>query len=109
MDNLIYEIQKEISETNPNYKYTDYYRMCELEYWCHVPNWIKEYNENYKINNCLDIGVAMGTLLLYTHKISDCKLFATEILKHLSDGIISKYNVVFKVLNVELQKIFFIL
>ena len=107
MDKLIYEVQQEITNSNPNYKYTDYCKQVELGYWCQIPNWIKEFHAISPINSCLDIGVAMGTLLLYTHKISGCSLFATELEKHLSDEVIQRYNIEYEVSNIELQPIQF--
>jgi 2-polyprenyl-3-methyl-5-hydroxy-6-metoxy-1,4-benzoquinol methylase len=104
MDSLIYDIQEEIKNSNPHWKYNDYYRMVELQYWSEIPQMIREFNNNYPIKTCLDIGCAMGTLLLYTHKLSNCKLAGLEIEKHLSDNIIKKYSVDYKVLNFELEE-----
>jgi 2-polyprenyl-3-methyl-5-hydroxy-6-metoxy-1,4-benzoquinol methylase len=107
MNNLIKEVQKELTNSNPNYKYTEYCKQIELDYWCKIPDWINEFNNISPIKNCIDIGVAFGTLLLFTHKLSNCKLYATEIEKHLSDDIINRYDIEFYVSNVELQPITF--
>jgi 2-polyprenyl-3-methyl-5-hydroxy-6-metoxy-1,4-benzoquinol methylase len=107
MDNLIFEVQQEITNSNPNYKYTDYCKQVELGYWCQIPEWIKQFHQTNPIKSCIDIGVAMGTLLLYTHKISGCSLFATELEKHLSDDVIKRYNIEYEVSNIELQPLQF--
>lgn len=107
INTIIKEVQVEITNSNPNYKYNDYYRQVELGYWDRVPKWICEFNDNYGIKNCLDIGVAMGTLLLFAYKISGCKLFATELKQHLSETLISRYNIEFKEANIEFQNVAF--
>lgn len=102
---LIKNIQIEITNSNPNYKYTDYCKQVEVQYWNALPEWIVEFNDQNKINKCLDIGCAMGTLLMFVNKISQCDMYALDLYKHLSDDIINRYDVQHQLLNVELQDI----
>lgn len=104
---LISNCQKEIQGLNPNYKFTEECQRIEKTYYDKIPQWIENYNNENKIKSCLDIGCAFGTLLLATHKISGCELYALEILNHLSNEMIEKYNIEYDILNFELQRVIF--
>jgi 2-polyprenyl-3-methyl-5-hydroxy-6-metoxy-1,4-benzoquinol methylase len=105
---LINKVQEEISNNNPNYKFTDECKRIEQTYYICLPEWIENHSLSNKVNSILDIGCAFGTLLLMAKELTKCdSLFGLEILKHLSDEIINKYNIEYEVMNIELQNVIF--
>jgi len=99
---LVNKVQKEISSLSPH-KYYRIYKNEEGRYWKYIPDWIKEFNNNIKINNCLDIGIAYGTLSLITKEITNCNLYGVDFIKYISNDILKKYNINYQLKNVELD------
>ena len=102
---MINRIQTEIELLHPNHiHYNDYYKVAELGYWSCIPPWIEKYIKENKVNNCIDIGCMVGTLLLYVKNLQpNCDLYACNLIKFLSNEYIEKYNVKFTDTNIELQ------
>jgi len=80
---------------HPNY---DIYRNHELSYWEHIKSWIDESLENIDI---LDIGCAYGTLGLYSKINKNGNLYCVDFVKYMSDELITKFDINYKVLNFE--------
>lgn len=98
------ESQDEIASLNPNPYYLAAYCQQEFSYWQHIPRWIYLDVQERKPRNCLDIGCAYGTLLLYTKKLSNCDAYGTDFIDtYLSPAVVAKYNLHFCLNNIELD------
>ena len=98
------ECQNEIAALNPHPYYLAAYRQQEYSYWQRIPRWIYLDVLERKPRNCLDIGCAYGTLLLYVKKLSNCDAYGTDFIdKYLSPAVVAKYNLHFCLNNIELD------
>lgn len=100
----ILNCQKEIKELDPHPYYLERYQKEELFYWFHIPKWIYEDSLKHRIVRCLDIGCGYGTLVLFCKKVFKCEVYCTDIVDtFLSKSLVDKYNIIFKVNNIELD------
>jgi SAM-dependent methyltransferase len=53
----------------PNGYYRTTYRVTEIEYWTHIPKWMRDDSSHRKVTRVLDIGCGYGTLLILAVKI----------------------------------------
>jgi SAM-dependent methyltransferase len=96
--------QDEISSLDRNPYYMNSYRAEELYYWLRIPQWIYEDFANHRVERCLDIGSAFGTLALYCHKLTGCSVYCVDVVdSYRSRSMFKKYNFHFKISNIELD------
>src|SRR5271157_1447202 len=99
---IIEKCQNEILSADPNSYYVKAYKAEEIGYWQYIPVWIYQRNKRIKIEKCLDIGCAYGTLSLFCKKISNCEVYCTDYIdNYLSKTIRNNYNFHFEVNNIE--------
>jgi SAM-dependent methyltransferase len=98
----IKEVQEIVLDNNPNLYYPVYKNYEEL-YWGKIPEWIIEYNKDNKIDSCLDIGIAYGSLAMYVKLNTDCDLYGVDFVKYISDDLIRKYDINYKINNIEID------
>lgn len=100
---VILECQAEIAALDPYPGYLSY-RKRELYFWLHIPQWIYEDLATRKIERCLDIGSAYGTLALYCRKLIDCDVYCIDgVDAYHSKSMFKKYNLQFRTNNIELD------
>jgi len=78
----MYEIikcQEEITSLDPNPYYLKAYRAEEPLYWMYIAKWIYENRKKSKVNSCLDVGCAYGTLALFCKRLHNCEVFCIDI------------------------------
>jgi SAM-dependent methyltransferase len=98
------ETQNEIAALSPHPYYLAAYRQLEFSFWPHIPRWIYLDVLERKPRNCLDVGCAYGTLLLYTKKLSNCDAYGIDFIdKYLSPAVVAKYDLHFCLNNIELD------
>jgi len=97
------EIQDIIMSNNPH-SYYHIYKQYEQSYWKHIPNWILEHCRNNNIKNCIDLGIAYGTLGLYTKLFTNCNVYGIDFVKYISDDLVNKYNINYQLKNIELEE-----
>jgi 2-polyprenyl-3-methyl-5-hydroxy-6-metoxy-1,4-benzoquinol methylase len=97
------QAQSEISALNPN-GYYETYKKYEFGYWQYIPNWIFRYCQNNNVKNTLDVGVAYGTLALFTKLISSCDLYGVDFVKYISDDLVKKYDIKYQINNIEIEQ-----
>ncbi|MEN6350986.1 MAG: methyltransferase domain-containing protein [Syntrophomonas sp.] len=99
-------VQEIISQNNPN----GYYSVCrnyEESYWKHIPDWILDFSSKIKINNILDIGLAYGTLALFSKLNTEANLYAVDHIKYISHDLLDKYAINYMTKNIETDDIIF--
>ncbi|MEN6390485.1 MAG: hypothetical protein ABFD04_08700 [Syntrophomonas sp.] len=99
-------VQDIISQNNPN----GYYSVCrnyEESYWKHIPDWILDFSSKIKINNILDIGLAYGTLALFSKLNTEANLYAVDHIKYISHDLLDKYAINYRTKNIETDDIIF--
>jgi SAM-dependent methyltransferase len=94
------QAQSEISALNPN-GYYETYKKYEFGYWQYIPNWIYRYCQSNKIERILDVGIAYGTLALFTKLISNCDSYGVDFVKYISDDLVNKYDIKYQINNIE--------
>lgn len=100
----VMKCQAEIATLDPHPHYLRAYRNAEIYYWLHIPQWIYEDWAKPKIERCLDIGCAYGTLALYCKKLFGCEVYCTDFVDtYLSQSLVKKYNFRFETNNIELD------
>jgi 2-polyprenyl-3-methyl-5-hydroxy-6-metoxy-1,4-benzoquinol methylase len=98
--------QNEIASLSENDYYVEKYKKDESSYWIPIPKWIEEDSKTLKFRNCLDIGMAYGTLALFAQKKSGCDVFGIDFTDtYISKKLLKKYNFNFDVCNIELEDI----
>jgi len=100
------DAQKIISENNPNGYYETYKKYEEL-YWKYIPNWIRRYSKTKKVKNVLDLGIAYGTLGIFTKMNTECNLYGVDFIKYMSEELIENYNINYSIKNIELDELNF--
>ncbi len=96
--------QKDICDLDPHPHYLKEYKDSEVAYWLHIPKWIYKYGSQKKIQRVLDIGCAYGTLAIFCKRLFDCEVYCTDFVDtYLSKTLIEKFNINFKVNNIELD------
>ena len=100
----VLECQAEIAALDPNPYYLKSYSVEELYYWVLIPQWIQEDFATRKIERCIDIGSAFGTLALYCHKLSGCDVYCIDCVDtYMSKSMFGKYNFHHRINNIELD------
>ena len=99
------ECQDEIAKMNPHPHYAEEYRAMEVLFWSNIPSWIIKDNQTRKVEACLDIGCGFGTLGLYTKRLLNCDVYATDfIADYASPLTLSEKNAFnFTINNIELD------
>jgi len=76
----------------------------EIHYWIHIAEWLSEESKRRDVSNVLDIGGAYGTLSVYCQKLFGNEIYCSDFMdEYLSRQLIEKYNIHFKVNNIELD------
>jgi SAM-dependent methyltransferase len=96
------EIQDIIMSNNPNGYYSTY-KQYEQGYWEYIPDWIIQYSHNNRTRNFIDCGVAYGTLGMFTKLNIGANFYAIDFVKYMSDELIQKYDINYKLANIELD------
>jgi len=100
----IVKCQAEIAAFDPYPYYLRKYRSVESYTWLHIPKWMCEDSEKHKIERCLDIGFAYGTLSLFSKKVFGCQNYCIDCVdKYLNQALVQKYGFVFSRNNIELD------
>jgi 2-polyprenyl-3-methyl-5-hydroxy-6-metoxy-1,4-benzoquinol methylase len=102
---LVNKSQTMILSAAPHVKYRQRYKDEELFYWLRIPKWIYQISKKRVFLNCLDIGVAYGTLALFCKTNLKCETYCTDYTaKYISPHLLNKYNIYFAVSNIELDE-----
>jgi 2-polyprenyl-3-methyl-5-hydroxy-6-metoxy-1,4-benzoquinol methylase len=96
------EIQDIIMSNNPH-GYYHTYKQEEQGYWQYIPDWIIQYSYNNRLKNFIDIGMAYGTLGIFTKLNTDANFYGIDFVKYASDELIQKYDINYKLANIELD------
>jgi hypothetical protein len=74
-------------------------------FWSNIPGWIIKDTQGRSVEACLDIGCGFGTLGLYTKRLLNCDVYATDfITDYASPLALSKKNAFdFDLNNIELD------
>ncbi|MEN6348697.1 MAG: methyltransferase domain-containing protein [Syntrophomonas sp.] len=99
-------VQELIAQNNPQ-EYYSVYRHYERLYWKHIPGWILGYSRENKINNILDIGLAYGTLALFSKFNTMANLYGLDLIKNISDELLIKHDIKYMTKNIETDDISF--
>lgn len=99
-------VQELIAQNNAG-EYYSVYRHYEELYWKHIPGWILDYSKKNKINNILDIGLAYGTLALFSKLNTMANLYGIDLIKNISDELLKKYAITYMTKNIEIEDIAF--
>lgn len=100
----IVKCQAEIAAFDVYPHYLRKYRNQESYTWLHIPKWMCEDSEKHKIERCLDIGCAYGTLSLFSKKVFGCQNYCIDCVdKYLNQALVQKYGFVFSRNNIELD------
>lgn len=98
--------RKEIAVVGRHPNYLSAYGAQEFRYWSQVPGWIYQDTRERGPKRCLDIGCAYGTLLLYTKMLTGCDAYGTDFIEgYMSPKILEKYDIRYRISNVELDSI----
>lgn len=82
------------------------YRSSEIYFWNPVTRWLYEDAQKRTISKTLDIGCGYGTLSLFTKRITGCSSFMVDFIDaYMSNKLIKKYSLNFRVANIELEPI----
>lgn len=95
----IKEIQK-IIEENDCVEYYHEYKKHEKRYWGAIPEWILECKN---IQRVADIGIAYGSLGLFTALNHNANLIGVDNRKYISDKLVERYNIGYIPANIELD------
>jgi 2-polyprenyl-3-methyl-5-hydroxy-6-metoxy-1,4-benzoquinol methylase len=97
--------QNEILFQSRHPHYIAAYKNEEISYWLHIPKWIYERRQVKRINKCLDIGCAYGTLALFCKRVLNCEVYCTDFGDtYINRALIEKYNFNFQINNIELDE-----
>jgi SAM-dependent methyltransferase len=100
---VILECQAEVAALDPYPEYLSY-RKGEFYFWVNIPQWIYEDSATRKIEKCLDVGCAYGTLSLYCRKLIGCDVYCIDgVDSYHSKSLFEKYNLQFRSSNIELD------
>ena len=81
------------------------YRPVELGYWQHIPQWIYEdfgrRSAPERQLQCLDVGCAYGTLLLFAVKLLGCKPYAIDFVNFIDPSLVKDYGIQYSINNIE--------
>jgi SAM-dependent methyltransferase/glycosyltransferase involved in cell wall biosynthesis len=99
----IIKTQEELASLDPNPYYLSAYKEAENHYWLHIPKWIYEDAKKDKVNRCLDIGCAYGTLALFCKRLFNCEIYCIDFNSYMSQSLIKNYNFNFQINNIELD------
>jgi len=103
-EKIITDCQEEIVQTEPQPHYLSAYKNEEMLYWKNIPMWFYEDSLKNKIENCLDIGCAYGTLSLFAKKLFNCESYLIDFVDlYLSKKLVEDNGFHFKVNNIELD------
>jgi SAM-dependent methyltransferase len=94
------EVQDIIMQNNPHGYYHIYNQYEEL-YWGKILEWILELKS---VRNILDIGCAYLSLGLFSKLNHNAELYAIDFVQYASNELINKYNINYKISNIELDE-----
>ncbi|HBM79924.1 MAG TPA: hypothetical protein DD426_03650 [Clostridiaceae bacterium] len=103
---IISSVQSDILELCENGYYKLAYMNEEKKYWPCIPSWMLDEKSNNRIKNILDIGCGYGTLSITAKLLYKCNVCCMDFINaYLSKKIIDKYNLNFKIGNIETDRI----
>lgn len=97
---LFQETQREINSTNPNSWY-DHYQSQEMWFWIKMLEWLYIDNKKYNFKKIIDVGSAIGTLSVFSKKLSGVEVYAIDLSKNINTTLIAKYNINHEACNIE--------
>ena len=96
------ECQQILAESDPNPHYLTAYRQHEMSYWEHIARWIHELRGTGRVERCLDIGCAYGTLALFCRRVLGCEVYCTDFTdSFFTQSVGREYGLVFARNNIE--------
>ncbi len=97
-------VQQLISLNHPS-GYYSVYQHHEESYWQHIPNWILEAGQTSRIDTILDIGLAYGTLGLFSKLNTGADLYGLDLVKLISDDLLKRYAINYMTKNIETEEV----
>jgi SAM-dependent methyltransferase len=101
---ILRRTQDRISATDAHPYYLQTYRGTEAAYWSRIPAWIWKDCRKRRVERCLDIGCAYGTLLLYTKMAARCEAYGLDFVEgFMSRRLAAEEGLHWQQCNIELQ------
>jgi SAM-dependent methyltransferase len=107
---VLHDCQQEIASRRNTpgpdiHRYASRYRRAELGYWQHIPRWMREDFADRPADarqlQCLDVGCAYGTLLLFAVKLLGCKPYAIDFVNFIDSSLVNDYDINYAINNLE--------